>query len=884
VSQKILEKNNKFYNIFIILFSLFAIAINLFSSINLKETLYYHDTKFDSDRMVLNLLNTVPKKVSILITPLEDKFNAEIASTSDLDRIEGIYLNVNDDKIFIKIGSNVIFDETIKSKVNKLKINYNLLGNKLQINLNNIEIKELKLEDKSINITAWNTFVQNNVNIKTEILTQPHSRIASKFKNYVNIIFLIFGIIFFKKLLTKKSKKIKLQINKFDFIAITTVSIIGFVAPPNFDDGEILSIVRNIREFGYAGSFDNAYPLGQIWFYLQRPIFENFNQIFLLRLPNLILFVATWFIIDKILLINEIDLRKLNQIRFFRLIIYVIFVLGWAGTLRYDAIIVLLLALIFYFYKKFLIEPNYQDFFIIMVLSIFGITTSLSGLTLVLFLLFFIIFNLKNLKNVLLNLSIIVYSCGFLTVNLFFNSNYWIFLKDIKFVLSGPDHNSGLNEIDRYKSIFELTGAPARLSVFVSLFLIIYSVNLIIIRKVNEIDKKFILINLITILGLIFTPSKVAWHFQVVLPTILIFAVYFLKFCKFKFKSNFIITCYFIFAFIISFKGINNFRYTLSETFRVNGPVNYYEKLLNISSFYSIFLLLLIVLSTWLLFIFFDFKMVIISICVLIICSPTIFYPVLDSFSTPNWHFFKQTTLGLFNKNWTCGITSTNKFLINDSYKFLDIQKNIIQINSKQFFEYDNRPSSNFWIANADTPTEGSVLLNYIDKNGEIIQEESLELNSQLFDNNWQIFTLHNSNAEKISIKFLPKDNTMITWRFIPPVQTKIITLKEFHDASNLSIGSYWANYLFFPCDNLGVKTQGRKFVPEYQFGNSISMRLEALYNVESENLSIGCLDMPNKSAQGLNCFYRVLVKGAENWSFRTELIQSKGMLKILSV
>jgi len=171
VSQKILEKNNKFYNIFIILFSLFAIAINLFSSINLKETLYYHDTKFDSDRMVLNLLNTVPKKVSILITPLEDKFNAEIASTSDLDRIEGIYLNVNDDKIFIKIGSNVIFDETIKSKVNKLKINYNLLGNKLQINLNNIEIKELKLEDKSINITAWNTFVQNNVNIKTEILT-----------------------------------------------------------------------------------------------------------------------------------------------------------------------------------------------------------------------------------------------------------------------------------------------------------------------------------------------------------------------------------------------------------------------------------------------------------------------------------------------------------------------------------------------------------------------------------------------------------------------------------------------------------------------------------------------------------------------------------------
>ena len=57
-------------------------------------------------------------------------------------------------------------------------------------------------------------------------------------------------------------------------------------------------------------------------------------------------------------------------------------------------------------------------------------------------------------------------------------------------------------------------------------------------KNVNNYNKKFILVNLLTMSGLVLTPSKVAWHFQVLLPTTLILTFYFFKFYRFKFNSN----------------------------------------------------------------------------------------------------------------------------------------------------------------------------------------------------------------------------------------------------------------------------------------------------------------------------------------------------------
>jgi hypothetical protein len=70
----------------------------------------------------------------------------------------------------------------------------------------------------------------------------------------------------------------------------------------------------------------------------------------------------------------------------------------------------------------------------------------------------------------------------------------------------------------------------------------------------------------------------------------------------------------------------------------------------------------------------------------------------------------------------------------------------------------------------------------------------------------------------------------------------------------------------------LGVKNNGVKLVPEYQFGNIVSMRNESLYSAESELIPVGCLEMLNLQAKPQNCFYRVVYKGDEVWKDKIDI------------
>ena len=170
-----------------------------------------------------------------------------------------------------------------------------------------------------------------------------------------------------------------------------------------------------------------------------------------------------------------------------------------------------------------------------------------------------------------------------------------------------------------------------------------------------------------------------------------------------------------------------------------------------------------------------------------------------------------------------------------------------------------------FWLSGVTTPQEGSILISLFD-GMELVKKTSVEANGKVFGDDWQIFEIDTSYSTSLKIEFLQRKDQISDWRIIHPGVPTYSKLNESFNTPIHSIGSYWANYLFFPCANLGIKNNGVKMVPEYQFGSIVSMRNESIYNAESELIPVGCLEMLNTQAKSLNCFYRVVYEGNQEW------------------
>ena len=892
---------------FIILVSIAVSFILLTSAVNLTSTIYTFDSKVNTTNLSINLLEPNPQSISINFRNIEVDENKfiEVKTSAEALDITSLKVNIDENKLTVVI-LNSDYKESVQlrdKKYENLLLEYSSENNKLKVLDNFSQLIEFIIPE---NISPIVTGVHvdsnyNNPDVKVEILTKSHAREIGNTKIIIGlIIFLVFlG-------LTQRVKldihKARIRITKYDLLVILFLIFAGLLTPPGIDDGEIFSILRNFPNMGFASTYSNAYPLGQWWFLLNSNWANYTDQIFLLRLPNLVCYLITWFLLDRFVIVKISKKEKLTLVRNLNFVIFSIFIVAWAGTLRYDPIAIPLLTIIFASALWFNSSKNFNYLLILTSAWALSITSSLSGWIAAFSIIIVVLQNIEILrKNPLKSLAIFFYTISLLFYLLFFNSNLWLLRNDVKsFTASGQTHRLFMfNELSRYESISRFWGSAANWSLYVFLIVLLITIFSIVTfkRQVSPEKFKFLVLVLVSAGGLVLTTSKYGWHFQSNLPITVILSTYIINFVSRKQYS----IPLFILGTIAAWQSLrvsNVFNYTEFTTIRVNGPLDYFS--INLPQIYGInnsfFLISLLALA--LISFLYKFKnskylFLVIFTANLLVILPTIAYPLLDGKNSSGWHHTKQNFYGIVNQDWRCGISGVSEVI--DIEEKVDIGP----INGMEYVqgEYKNsnfayyRFNSNetdaiqlsfpelkqenvaMWFSGVTTPQDGRVVLKYL-KNGQEIKSTSLELNDNISKNDWQLVNVDTSGEYQISldIELTNKEN----FRMTAPsyVSTKKLSSSKL---SKGSISTYRANLINFPCEVGDDKKNGVKTQQIYQFGLATNMGRDAIFNNELDLVPVGCLEMKNTQAVGSNCFYRTLVKGKNDWQQREIQNKSKG-------
>jgi hypothetical protein len=892
---------------FIILISITVSFILLTSAVNLTSTIYTYDSKINTTKLSINLLEPNPQSISIDFRDLELDENRLIAIKTSAEALDITSLKVDIDKKKLTVLiTNSDYSESLQLKDKKyenLRIEYSSNNNKLKVLDNSSQLIVFTIP-KTISPIVTGVYVDSNYNnsdVKVEILTKPHSREIGNTKKIIGlIIFLVF--IFLTQRVKLDIYKIRIQITKYDLIVVLFLIFTGFLTPPGIDDGEIFSILRNFPNMGFASTYSNAYPLGQWWFLLNSNWANYTDQLFLLRLPNLICYLLTWCIVDRFIIVKISKEKKLTIVRNLNTVIFSIFIVAWAGTLRYDPIALPLLSIIFASALWFNSSKNLNYLLILTTAWALSITSSLSGWIAAFSIIIVVLQNIEILRrNPFKSLAIFSYTTSLVFYLLFFNSNLWLLRSDIKsFTASGETHRLFMfNELSRYESISRFWGSAANWSLYV--FLIVFFIaifSFITFRRQVSAEKfKFLLLVLISAGGLVLTTSKYGWHFQANLPITVILSTYIVNYFSRKQYSIPLLILGTIAAWQ-SLKVSNVFNYTEFTTIRVNGPLDYFS--INLPQIYGTnnSLLLISLLAFAILLFLYKLKhgkylFFIIFTANLLVILPTIAYPVLDGKNASGWHHTKQNFYGIVNQDWRCGISGVSNVIDIDKkvdigpidgleyvegeyknsdfayYRFKSDETDAIQIN----FPEMSQENVAIWFSGVTTPQDGRVVLKYLDK-GQEVKSTSLELNDNISKNDWQLVNVDTIGRDQISID-LELTNTE-NFRMTAPsyVSTKKLSSSEL---SKGSISTYRANLINFPCEVGDDKKNGVKNQQIYQFGLATNMGRDAIFNNELDLVPVGCLEMNNTQAVASNCFYRTLIKGRNDWHRREIQTKSKG-------
>jgi hypothetical protein len=892
---------------FVIFISLLVSFILLTSPVNLTSTIYTYDSKLNKTDLSINLLEPNPENITFELKNIDFKENKyiEIKTSAEALDIHTLRVKINDKNLNVEI-TNTDFIKKIKLSDNdneSIILKYSSKEAQLLVINNNLKIDEFIIPKTILPIVTGIHVNSNyeNPDVKVDILTKPHTREIGTTKIIIGILILFMVFILINK--GKFEKNIwRIRLNKYDLLVILFLVLAGLLTPPGIDDGEILSIQRNFSNMGFASTYSNAYPLGQWWFLLNSNWANYTDQIFLLRLPNLVCYLITWFILDRLIIIKLSKVEKLSLIRNLNTTIFIIFIVAWAGTLRYDPIALPLLAIIFASALDFKTSKNFNYALVLVTAWALSITSGLSGWIASLTLLIIVLQNLKFLRqNLIKSLATFFFTISFLLYLLLFNSNPWLLRNDIKsFTSSGETHKLFMfDEISRYESILRYWGSAANWSLFVFFIVMVTAIFSIRIfkQKAGSGEFQFLILVLFSAGGLVLTTSKYGWHFQSNLPIIIILSTYILQYVSVK---------YLLFPLIIitpvgvwlSLKAANVFNYTEATTIRVNGPVDYFAR--KLPEIYGINnSLTTISLSTLVfLFIIYYFRQsknlfLFIFTANILVAAPTMAYPLLDGVNASGWQFTKQNVYGIANQDWRCGISGTNEVTqidrkldvgyvenleyVQGSYYNSDFSYYKVKNYEKEFSQListvSNYAKIDIWFSGVTTPQDGRVVLKVLNE-GKEVRKTSLELNDNISKNDWQLVSLNLNRNDQIflEIELTKPENFRIS-------TPSLITFTSLNEANLIKgeISTYRANLINFPCEVGDDKNNGVKKFPVYQFGLATNMGRDAIFNNELDLLPVGCLEMKNSEASGQNCFYETLIKGDNDWQQRNIKTKSKG-------
>lgn len=894
---------------FVIFFSLLVSFILLTSAVNLTSTTYTYDSKLNKTDLSINLLEPNPENITFEVKNMEFEKNKfiEIKTSAEALDIQSFKVKINENNLNVEITNTDYIKKVELSKEynESIILKYSSKDAQLSVSNNNLQIDEFAIPKNILPIVTGIHVNSNykNPDVKVDVLTKPHTREISTTKLIIGIMILFIFLLLVKEEKFQKNKW-RVRLNKYDLLVILFLVLAGLFTPPGIDDGEILSIQRNFSNMGFASTYSNAYPLGQWWFLINSNWANYTDQVFLLRLPNLVCYLITWFILDRLIIIKLSKVEKLSQIRNLNTTIFVIFIIAWAGTLRYDPIALPLLAIIFASALRFNTSKNFNHLLVLVIAWTLSITSSLSGWISALTVLIIVLQNFKLLRqNLVKSSAIFFFTISFLLYLLFFNSNPWLLRNDIKsFTSSGDTHKLFMfDEISRYESILRYWGSAANWSLFVFFIVMVTAIFSIRIfkQKAESGEFQFLTLVLFSAGGLVLTTSKYGWHFQSNLPIIIILSTFILHYVS----SKYLLLPLVIIAPVgvwLSLRASNVFNYTEATTIRVNGPVDYFAR--KVPEIYGMnnSLTTILLLSLLVLFVSYYFwqsknLLLLIFTANILVASPTMAYPLLDGINASGWQFTKQNVYGIANQDWRCGISGTNEVTqidrnldvgyvenleyvqgaYNNSdfsyYKVKDRNKKLSQLISSA----ENQARIAIWFSGITTPQDGQVLQKVLNE-GKVVSETSLELNDNISKNDWQLVSLNLDGNDQISLEIeLTKPEN---FRMSAPSLITLTSLKAVK-LSKGAISTYRANLINFPCEVGDEKNNGVKKFPVYQFGLATNMGRDAIFNNELDLLPVGCLEMKNSEAAGANCFYKTLIKGDNSWQQKNIETKSEGWL-----
>jgi hypothetical protein len=353
---------------FVIFFSLLVSFILLTSAVNLTSTTYTYDSKLNKTDLSINLLEPNPENITFEVKNIEFEKNKfiEIKTSAEALDIHSFKVKINENNLNIEITNTDYMKQVELSKDynESIILKYSSKDAQLSVINNNLQIDEFAIPKNILPIVTGIHVNSNykNPDVKVDVLTKPHTREISTTKLIIGIMTFFILLLLVKKENFQKNKW-RVRLNKYDLLVILFLVLAGLFTPPGIDDGEILSIQRNFSNMGFASTYSNAYPLGQWWFLINSNWANYTDQVFLLRLPNLVCYLITWFILDRLIIIKLSKVEKLSQIRNLNTMIFVIFIIAWAGTLRYDPIALPLLAIIFASAIRFNSSKNFNSLY-----------------------------------------------------------------------------------------------------------------------------------------------------------------------------------------------------------------------------------------------------------------------------------------------------------------------------------------------------------------------------------------------------------------------------------------------------------------------------------------------------------------------------------------
>jgi hypothetical protein len=893
----------------VIFISLLVSFILLTSAVNLTSTTYTYDSKLNKTNLSINLLEPNPESITFEVKDIEfekDKF-IEIKTSAEALNINSFKIKVNENKLNIQI-TNTDYIKTIElpdTNMKSILLKYSSSEAKLIVINNNLQMGEFAIP-KFISPLVTGVHVNSNYtnpDVKVDILTKPHTREIGT--PIIIIGFLIFFtfLLLIKKVVFKKNK-LRIRLTRYDFLVVGFLFLAGLLTPPGIDDGEIFSMLRNFSNMGFGSTYSGAYPLGQWWFLLNSNWANYTDQVFLLRLPSLISYLMTWLILDRLVIVKISKVEKLSKVRYLNTTIFCIFIIAWAGTLRYDPIALPLLAIIFASLLRFNYSKNFNYLLVTVTAWALSITSSLSGWIVALTIFIVLTQNIKLFKQSLLeSIAIMFYTIALVLYLIFFNSNPWLLRSDIKiFTEGGQTHRLFMfNEFSRYESINSYWGSAANWSVFIfllTLLIAVFSVRTI-RKKVRTEEFKFLILVLFSVGGLVLTTSKFGWHFQSNLPITIILSTYIINFVSRKYYLI-AVTLLCPFGVWLSLRNSNVFDYTEKTNIRVNGPIDYFAKKLpeiygTSNSFILISILTIATIFIAHLFRQSQYLFILIFTANILIISPTMAYPLLDGVTASGWQFTKQNVYGIVDHNWRCGISGTSEVSKIDRKVDVEYVENLEYVQgayensdfsyykvkdfnnefSRLIFPAVNEEKIDIWFSGLTTPQDGRVVLKVLSE-GKEVSATSLELNDNISKDDWQIININLIGSDQISLEMeltKPENFRMTKPSLVTSISLNALNLRKG------AINTYRANLMNFPCQVGGDKNNGVKTFPIYQFGLVTNMNRDAVFNNELDLLPVGCLEMKNSKAVGENCFYQTLIKGDNDWQQKNIETKSKGLL-----